>query len=119
MSLDCKLYCKHCVICNRDRPDRRGGASLQPLGIPDEYPCGIVGIDYVTDLPKSGFFGHTTILIMVCHLTKMLGSFCSMPQGNHCKRVNRLISKLLFKITMSPIEILSLLEISGKFSCEN
>ena len=37
MALDCELYCQHCVICNRAKPDRRGGASLQPLGIP-EYP---------------------------------------------------------------------------------
>jgi hypothetical protein len=58
------------VICNRAKPDRKGGASLQPLGVP-EYPWEIVGIDYVTDLPKSGSFGHTAVFIMVCHLTKM------------------------------------------------
>ncbi len=71
MTLDCKLYCQHCVICNRAKPDRRGRASLNPLGIP-EYPWEIVGNDYVTDLrAKSGLYGHTTIFIMVCHLTKM------------------------------------------------
>jgi len=70
MTFDCKLYCQHCLICNRARPDRRGGASLQPLGIP-EYPWEIVGIDYVTDLPKSGLYGHTSVFIMVCHLSKM------------------------------------------------
>ena len=43
---------------------------MQPLGIP-EYPSEIVGIDYVTDHPKSGLYGHTTFFIMVCHLTKM------------------------------------------------
>ena len=32
-TLDCKLYCQHCVICNRAKTDRKGGASLQPLGI--------------------------------------------------------------------------------------
>jgi hypothetical protein len=58
------------VICTRAKPDRRGGASLQPLGI-SEYPWENVGIDYVTDLPKSGLYGHTTVFIMVCHLTKM------------------------------------------------
>ncbi len=26
---------------------------------------------YVTNLPKSGSYGYTTIFIMVCHLTKM------------------------------------------------
>jgi len=40
------------------------------LGIP-EYPWEIVGIDYVTDLPKSYLYGHTTFFIMVCHLSKM------------------------------------------------
>ena len=50
MTLDCTLYCQHCVIYNRAKPHRRGGASLQPLGVP-EYPWEIVGIDYVTNLP--------------------------------------------------------------------
>jgi hypothetical protein len=53
ITLDCKLYCQHCVICNRAKPNQRGGTSLQPLGIP-EYPWKIVGIGYVIDLPKSG-----------------------------------------------------------------
>jgi hypothetical protein len=70
MTLDCKLYCQHCMICNRTKLDRRGGASLQPLVIP-EYPWEIVEINYVTDLPKRGLYGHTTIFIMACHLTKM------------------------------------------------
>ncbi len=68
--MDCKLYSQYCVICNRAKPDRRGGATLQPLGTP-EHPWEIVGIDYVTDLPKSGLHGYTTVFIMVCHLTKM------------------------------------------------
>jgi hypothetical protein len=28
ITLDCKLYCQHCVIRNRAKPVRRGGASL-------------------------------------------------------------------------------------------
>jgi hypothetical protein len=58
------------VICNRAKPDRRGGASLQPLGIP-EYPWEIVGIDYVKDIPISGLYDHKFVFTMVCHLTKM------------------------------------------------
>ena len=27
MTFDCKTYCQHCVVCNRAKPDRRGGAS--------------------------------------------------------------------------------------------
>ncbi len=90
MTLDCKLYCQYCVICNKAKPDRIVGTSLQPLGIP-EYPWEIVGIDYVTDLPKRGLYGrHTTVFIMVCHLTDMAHIFF-MPQGNHCKRFSRFI----------------------------
>jgi hypothetical protein len=40
------------------------------LGIP-EYPWEIVGIDYVSDLPKSGTDGCPSVFIMVRHLTKM------------------------------------------------
>ena len=43
---------------------------MQPLGIL-EYPWGTVDFDYVTDLPKSGMDGYTSVFIMVCHLTKM------------------------------------------------
>ena len=43
---------------------------MQPLGIL-EYPWEIVGINYVTILPKSGSYGHTIVFILVCHLTKM------------------------------------------------
>jgi len=50
--------------------NRRGEASLQLLEIP-EYSWEIVGIDYVADLPKSDLYGHTTVFIMVCNLTKM------------------------------------------------
>jgi hypothetical protein len=69
MTLDCKWYCQHYVICNKAKPDRRGGVSLHPLGI-SQYPWEFVGIDYVTDLPKRGLYGHTTVFIMVCYLTK-------------------------------------------------
>jgi hypothetical protein len=70
MAFDCKAYCRNCIVCNRAKPDRRGMAMLHPLGVP-EYPWEIVGIDYVTDLPKSGVHGYTSVFIMVCHLTKM------------------------------------------------
>ena len=43
---------------------------MQPLGIP-KYPWEVVGIHYVTDLPKSGLYGDTAVFIMVCYLTKM------------------------------------------------
>ncbi len=70
MTFDCKSHWQRCIVCNRAKPDRRGGAALQPLGIL-EYPWEIDGIDYVTDLPKSGTDGYTSVFIMVCHLTKM------------------------------------------------
>ena len=92
MTLDCKLYFQHYVICNRAKPDRRGGASLHPLEIL-EYPWEIIGIDDVIDLPKSGIYGHTTaVIIMVCHTTVIIGlSLCSMPLGNQCRGVSKFI----------------------------
>ena len=73
MTFDCKSHCQHFIVCNRAKPDRKGGDALQPLGI-TEYPREIVGIDYVTDLPKSGIDGYTTVC-MVYHLTKMAHCF--------------------------------------------
>jgi hypothetical protein len=58
------------VICKRANPNRRGEAFSQPLGI-SEYPREIVGSEYVTYLPKSGVYGHISVFIMVCLLTKM------------------------------------------------
>jgi len=60
MTLDYKSYCQTCVICNRAKPDRKSGASLQSLGIP-EYPWEIVGIDYVAEIPKSGLYGNRDV----------------------------------------------------------
>ena len=37
MVFDCKLHCQRCIVCNSAKPDHRGGASLQPLGI-SEHP---------------------------------------------------------------------------------
>ncbi len=70
MTFDCKSHCQLCVVCKRAKPDRKGEVALQSLGIP-EYPWKIVGIDYVTDFPKSGTYGYTVVFIMGCHLTKM------------------------------------------------
>jgi len=70
ITFDCKSHCQRCIVCNRAKPDCKGVATLQPFGIL-EYPWEIVLINYVTDLPKSGIDGYTTVFIMVCHLTKM------------------------------------------------
>jgi hypothetical protein len=70
MSFDCKTHCSIYVVCNRAKPSRQGYASLSPLGVPN-YPREIVGMDFVTDLPKSSNHNLTAILILVCHLTKI------------------------------------------------
>ena len=64
MTFDCKSHCERCIVCNRAKPERKGGAALQPLRIP-ECPWEIVGIDNVTDLPKSGIDGYTSVFIVV------------------------------------------------------
>ncbi len=71
MSFDCKSHCSNCVACNRAKPSRQGSSSLSPLGVPN-YPWENVGMDFVTDLHKSSKYNFTTILILVCHLTKMV-----------------------------------------------
>jgi len=43
---------------------------LLSLGVP-AYPWEFFGIDCVTDLPRSGSHGYTSLFIMVCHLAKM------------------------------------------------
>ena len=43
---------------------------MQFFEIP-KYPWEIVEIHYVTGLPKSCLYGHISVFIMVCHLTKM------------------------------------------------
>jgi hypothetical protein len=70
MPFDCEIHCSNCVVCNRAKPNRQGSASLPPLGVP-EYPWKVIGMDFVTDLPKSSKLLCTAILILVCHLTKM------------------------------------------------
>jgi len=53
LAFDRKNYCQNCLVLNRAKPDRRGASRLHPLRAP-ENPWEIVGIDYVTDLPRSG-----------------------------------------------------------------
>jgi hypothetical protein len=40
------------------------------LGV-SKYPWEFFGIDYVTDLSRSGSHGYTSVFILGCHLTKM------------------------------------------------
>ncbi len=89
MSYDCKSHCQHCVVCKRAKPDRRGGAALQPLGIL-EYPRETVGIDYVIDLPKSGTFGYTNVFTMVCHPIK-IAHFVSCHKENNAEEATNLL----------------------------
>jgi hypothetical protein len=51
ISFDCKAHCSNCVVCNRAKPSRQGSSSLSSLGV-QNYPWEIVGMDFVTDLPK-------------------------------------------------------------------
>ena len=70
MCFDFKAHCSYHVVCNRAKPSRQGSSSLSPLGVPN-YPWESVGMNFVTDLPKSFKFNLNAILILVCHLTEM------------------------------------------------
>ena len=67
---DCKNYVGKCVVCNRAKPDRRGCAPVNPLPVP-AYPWEVVGVDYITNLPKSGKHKYTAVMAVVCHQTRM------------------------------------------------
>ena len=43
---------------------------METLGVL-EYPCEIVGINYVLDFSKLGSYSQTSVLIMVFHLARM------------------------------------------------
>ncbi len=77
MTFDCKSHFQRCVVCCRAKPDQRGGAALQSLGIP-EYLWKIVGVDYVTDLPKSGTDGYTSVFTM---FSLEIEWFIAFPDG--------------------------------------
>ena len=70
ISADCKDYCSRCVVCNRAKPHRRGQAPVHPLPVP-KYPWEVVGVDFVTCLPRSGKSSYTAVMIIVDHLTRM------------------------------------------------
>ncbi len=117
MTFDCKSHCQHCVMCKRAKPDRKGGAALQPFGIL-EYPWEIVGIDYDTDLPKSGTYGYPSIFIMVCHLTKM-ARFIPCHKDIIAKESADLLISNCYRLHVVPkvivsTEILNLLESFGR-----
>ena len=63
-------YCRRCTVCARAKGSHRGPAPLHPLPVPN-HPWEHVGLDFVTGLPRSGEQGHTAVLVVVCHLTKM------------------------------------------------
>ena len=84
------------MICGKAKPDRRGGASLQPFGIP-EHPWKTVGIDYVIGLRSSGLYGHTIVLIMVCQLTKM-AHFVPCHTEITAKESTNLLSSICYRL---------------------
>ena len=67
---DCQDYVSRCVTCNRAKADRTASAPVNPLPVPD-YPWEVVGVDYVTGLPRSGKKKYDAVMVVVCHLTKM------------------------------------------------
>jgi hypothetical protein len=76
MTHDCKQYRQHCLVCNIDKPDRRGGVALQHLEIPT-FPWEIVRIEYVTVLPKRAIMVIIQPFIL-CIITYIKNSLSSM-----------------------------------------
>ena len=70
VAADCKAYCMKCIECDLSKPHRRGQAPVHPLLVP-QYPWEVVGVDFVTSLPKSGKEGYTAVMILIDHLSRM------------------------------------------------
>jgi hypothetical protein len=77
MTFDCKSHCQRCIVCNRAKPDRRGGAALQPLGIPEYHGKLLV-------LITSRIF--LKVAFMVCHLTKIVCHLTKMAHFDPCHK---------------------------------
>jgi len=67
VTFECKLYCQHCVVCKRAKPNRKGGDALQTLGVLHgklmELPTSLIFLKEVLMVTQLNFFG--------CRLTKM------------------------------------------------
>jgi hypothetical protein len=117
MTFVCISHCQRCIVCNRVKPDRRGGAALQPLGIP-EYRWEIVVIDYVTDLPKSGIDGYTSVLSWFVTLRIWLALFHvtrrSHQRSQHMCSLIIVIDYTVFLGSLYLTKILSLLGSYGE-----
>jgi hypothetical protein len=117
MMFDCKSHCQRCIVCNRAKPDRRGGAALQPLGIP-EFPWEIVGIDYVTDLPKAALMVTHLSLLWFAILQKWLTSYHATKRSQQRSQQTCLliivIDYMVFLGSLYLIETQNLLVNSGK-----
>jgi hypothetical protein len=71
---DVYAHVQRCHSCQINKAATTAPAGLlQPLEIPDE-PWSDVSMDWITDLPRTAR-GHTSILVFVCKLTKMV-HFC-------------------------------------------
>jgi hypothetical protein len=64
-------YVQSCPLCQRNKSsNQKPGGLLMPLPIPD-LPWDSVGMDLITDLPRS-LRGHDTIMVFICRLSKMV-----------------------------------------------
>jgi hypothetical protein len=75
------------------------------LNVPN-YPWEIVGMDFVTDLPKSPKKDFTIILILICHLTKM-AHFVPCHKENTTEETADLFIDNCYKLHYVPKAIVS------------
>ena len=71
---DIKAYCKHCILCQKDKIKRYKSYELLKLLPPPTKAWDSVIIDFITDLSSSKDYNETvynTVLIMFNRLIKM------------------------------------------------
>jgi hypothetical protein len=80
MRNDVESYVKKCLRCQLDK-SQTGALMGKLLALPEpSQPWSIIGIDFITDLPKTPE-GYDTILVMCDHFSKMVHF---APTTSHC-----------------------------------
>jgi hypothetical protein len=106
MTDDCEEHVRTCDKCARNKANRHAEyGHLQPQ-TPPERPWSRVGVDFITDLPKTKR-GNDSIMVIVDYGTKMVHlDPCSM-QGMTGIQASKLIRRNIIRLHGVPDEITS------------
>ena len=102
---DVEAHVQRCHSCQVNKASTSAPAGLlQPLEVPTE-PWSDVSMDWITDLPRTAR-GHTSILVFVCKLTKMV-HFCPTTDQATSEGWARLFLEHVVKLHGLPRKLIS------------